>query len=363
MRVGIYGTARNEAANLRAWLDSTAGADCVVLNDTGSTDDTYALAQADPRVIASQLPVEPMLLCNALNIAMRQLPDDIDLAIRLDLDERLQPGWRDELERIWAAHSAGPLVVFPWYDHAGNTIWRHTRIHTPGFRWDLPVHEILIDPAGVPVMHGAPGITKHVYAEMTIEHHPDPLKDRSQVLQELLDALDADPDNIRLQHYLAREYTYRADWGKAIPLLRQHAVSVACAEERGESWRLLGECYCALMPIEDVPLSPYRNAAHLDPSRREGWVRLADLCHQQGRWLECLEAAEHALTITQQNWHFNWAFAWNGMPEHLAALAAWNLGKSEDAARYGQRAVELDPDNDLYAANLAWYSVKEPVNG
>lgn len=341
MRVAVYGTARNEEANLDGWLDSTTGADCVVVNDTGSTDDTYELLQADPRVRGSRLPVEPMLFCNALNIALAQLPDDIDLCIRLDLDERLQPGWREELDKLTIS---GPTVLQPWFDHRGCT-YRHDRIHTPGFRWDLPVHEILI----------YDGPYERVPVKVTIEHHQDLTKDRSQVLGELQAALANDPDNLRLQHYLGREYTYRADWQSAIPLLRVHAESNAFPEERSESWRLLADCYSALMPAEDVPLRPYREATRSCPERREGWVALADICHQQGRWLECLDATERALTITQKSWYFNQPFAWGGQPWHLAALASWNLGDFDAAARYGKHALDLEPDNELYRSNLDWY--------
>lgn len=344
MRIGVYASCRDEEKNLDAWLASVADADVVAINDTGSTDHTMKMLQRralrDGRLRISQHPVEPMQLSNALNIAMSQLPD-IDLAIRLDLDERLQPGWRDQLE-----HQAvdGPTVFQPWFDHAGN-IYRHDRIHTPGFRWELPVHEILT----------TDGPYERIPIEITIEHHQDLTKDRSQVLHELRAAHAADPTNLRLLHYLGREHTYRHNWQAAIPLLRAHAESDAYPEERSESWRLLGDCYTALMPPEEQSDRPYRMATTTCPERREGWVALANLHMKQNRWRDCLHNATRALSITEKSWYLNHPFAWSGQPHHLAALASWHLDQYENAAQHGRRAVELEPANELYRRNLEWY--------
>jgi hypothetical protein len=353
MKVAVYGTARNEAANVADWLASVADADYIAINDTGSSDDTYQMLLDAAAVgmldSATQLPVEPMLLCNALNLVMGLIPDDIDLVMRLDLDERLQPGWRDTLEATCAGRTER-MIVKPWFDQAG-CIYKHTRIHSrTGFRWELPVHEILVDKIGNAV---------HVDVDLTIEHHQDLTKDRSQVLGELQDALAADPTNQRLMHYLAREYTYRGDWGAAIPLLHQHLATDAFPEERAESCRLLGDAYRALIPSEDVPRTPYLTATVLCPERREGWVQLAELEMLQGRWADCLDHAQRALAITERNWHFNHAWAWGAIPYDLAALASLNLGDTRAAIEYGKKAVELDPTNERIVANLAWYTIAD----
>lgn len=348
MRIGIYGSFRNEEANIDGWLATTADADVIALNDTGSTDRTYERA-VDSRAFVSQTSIEPWSSCRAFNVAMDLLPDDLDLVMRLDMDERLQPGWRDALENDARLTAAAPMIVRPWFDHGG-CLYRHTRIHSRhGFHWDLPVHEVLVDESGHALM---------VDVDLTIEHHQDLTKDRSGVLRELQDALAADPTNLRLLHYLGREYTYIADWGHAIPFLRAHAESDAYPEERSESCRLLGDCYVALMPIKDVPLSPYLKATAVSPDRREGWVALADLCHRQGNWLHCVYAAKRALAITERSWYFNWPFAWGARPYDLAALASWFLGRPDDAARYGAEALALEPDDERLQSNLDWYQRK-----
>lgn len=345
MKIGIYGTARNEIANLDDWVKTTRGADVVCINDTGSTDDTFKelCKYKTGQFWVSAISPKPMQLSNALNIAMAQLPDDCDLAIRLDLDERLPDNWRDDLDSL--NFPDGPVIVRAWFDHMGCT-YRHTRIHSRhGFHWELPVHEILVsdEPA------------THVFTDLTFEHHQDPNKDRSQVLGELEAAVAADPENMRMVHYLGREYTYRGMWGEAIPLLRRHAASDEFAEERSESYRLLGDAYCALMPIEDVPARVYEMAAETCRERREGWVALADFWHKCGDWDECLDATDQALDITERSWYFNWPWAWGAKPYDLAALAFYYLGHRAEAVKYGEEAVRLEPDDQRLQDNLVWY--------
>lgn len=359
MRVGIYASMRDEERNLPDWLATVGDADCVAVNDTGSADDTFPLLSA-ANVRAERLPVEPMELSNALNIALALLPGDIDLAIRLDADERLRGGWRDELERVWAQRATDlPTLVWVWFDHRG-CVYRHSRIHgRHGFHWDLPVHEVLADNDGHTVTRGTPYGTEHLDADITFDHFQDLAKDRSGVLDELIAARAAEPDNPRHVHYLAREYTYRGDWQSAIPLFRQHVESWDFPEQRSESWRLLGDCYVALMDPVDVPVRPYAEARRLAPERREPWVALAELHHTKGNWASCRYYAERALEITEKNWHFNDPAAWGARPYDLAALACWFLGDAELAVEYGELAVEIAPDDPRLVDNLRWYMGQE----
>lgn len=348
MRIGVYASMRNEESNLYDWLDTVRGADFVALNDTGSTDNTYYLAvNAQSSFLGSvtQIPVEPMELSNALNIAMAQLPDDLDLILRLDLDERLPSDWRAQLEKIDLTKYDCPVIVRAWFDHMGCT-YKHTRVHSRhGFHWELPVHEILIPE----------GPSLNIDTDLTFEHHQDPNKDRSQVLGELEAAHAKDPSDLRMLHYLAREYTYRQMWDKAIPLLREHVASDAFAEERSESWRLLGDAYCALVPIDELTGRSYEQSLQACPTRREGWVAYSDFFHKRGTWDLCLHYALGAMKLTERSWYFNWPWAWGAKPYDLAALACFYLGHKGRAISYGEEAVRLEPDDERLRTNLAWY--------
>ncbi len=299
MLIGVYASARNEVKNLDEWLACTEDADCVAVNDTGSTDGTYGTLG---RHVAhrTQWTPDPMHLCASLNYALSQLPEDVDVAIRLDLDERLQPGWRKAVEALdWSQ----PQSARPWYEHNGGVTYRHDRIHSRhGFRWAYPVHEELVHDEKFRVVDCA----------TTIEHHQDLTKDRSQVLGEIKAAMDAEPERTRWQHYYGRELMAFGRHSEAVEILQKAAkCEEAMVEERAESWRLLGDCLVAVQPIEYVSDIPFRESARMAPWRREGWVSLSILYRQQGKYAEALAATETALAINEKGWYINHPFAWD----------------------------------------------------
>lgn len=348
MRIGIYGSCRNEANNIYDWLNSVQGADVVCVNDTGSSDASVSMLTQEQGwrngLRVTRVKPDPMTASGAFNTALAEMPDDLDLVLRLDLDERLQPGWRESLEKLDLSKYECPVIVRPWFDHMGCT-YRHTRIHSRhGFHWELPVHEVLVPE----------GPSLNVDVELTIEHHQDPTKDRGQVLGELQAQHAADPNDLRTLHYLAREYTYRQMWGEAIPLLGEHVASGAFPEECSESWRLLGDAYCATVPLVELTGNAYVRAVSACP-RRESYVALADFLHKRARWRECLDAADKALSCTEKSWYFNWPWAWGAKAWDLAALASFYLGNRMDAIAYGQEAVNKEPDDERLRTNLEWY--------
>ena len=49
------------------------------------------------------------------------------------------------------------------------------------------------------------------------------------------------------------------------------------------------------------------------------------------------------------------ADSWGSLPEDLAALACYHLGRMEDAAAYGRAAVKKSPSDERLKENLRWY--------
>ncbi|MDP2660630.1 MAG: glycosyl transferase family 2, partial [Dehalococcoidia bacterium] len=99
-QIAINTIAKNEARNARDFMASCAGADLVAVLDTGSTDGTQGLLRAAGAVVEEAV-IEPWRFDTARNQALAMLPEDIDLVVSVDLDERLQPGWREALEETW----------------------------------------------------------------------------------------------------------------------------------------------------------------------------------------------------------------------------------------------------------------------
>ena len=100
VRVAVYTIALNESKFVKKWLDSCADADYRVIVDTGSTDDTVALARTHGAIV-HQITVKPWRFDVARTTALNLLPSDVDFCVTLDMDEVLVPGWKDHLQRAF----------------------------------------------------------------------------------------------------------------------------------------------------------------------------------------------------------------------------------------------------------------------
>ena len=137
-----------------------------VIVDTGSTDNTTALAHSlGIHTITREF--SPWRFDTARNTALAMLPQDIDLCIALDMDEVLQPGWREALEAI-PTGTTRPRYKYIWSwnpDGTEGLTYGGDKIHTRhGYTWKHPVHEVL---------KPTDGETQHWVTDLEIHHHPD----------------------------------------------------------------------------------------------------------------------------------------------------------------------------------------------
>lgn len=100
MKVCIYAICKNEERFVKRWLASAEEADEIYINDTGSTDKTIELLKNNPKVhlIQNQNPKEVFRFDKAWNKILSYIPQNMDLLVRLDLDQSFTAGWRAILE-------------------------------------------------------------------------------------------------------------------------------------------------------------------------------------------------------------------------------------------------------------------------
>jgi tetratricopeptide (TPR) repeat protein len=121
--------------------------------------------------------------------------------------------------------------------------------------------------------------------------------------------------------------------------------------ERAASLRYLAMCE------PDSAETHLVKAVATDPSRRESKVALAQECYKKQDWENCYKWSTEALQIQDKPLDYMCEeFAWDQTPYDLAALASYNLGKFDEAFKYGTQALALDPNNERLSTNLAWYS-------
>jgi hypothetical protein len=254
---------------IERWAKSSVDADLQVLVDTGSPPDRIECAR-DLGVTVHQIAVRPWRFDVARNAALALIPEDIDLVVKVDVDEMLVGDWRDVIEN--APHAMRYSYTYVWnFDAEGRADVQFMADHTIsrfGWQWRHPVHEALYWTGDGP----APPTTPLPFV---IAHLADPDKPRSQYLPLLAQAVAEDPADDRMAHYYARELFFRGDWVAARQEFVRHLSlpSAVWEAERAQSYRYLAK-------MDDYPERWLLKAAAEAPGRREPWVDLAE------HWLE-----------------------------------------------------------------------------
>ena len=349
MKVAIYTIALNEEQFVQRWYKSAKEADYLLIADTGSTDGTVALAKS-LGINVVEISISPWRFDDARNAAMAALPLDIDYCISLDMDEVITPDWRAPLEQALKERITRPKYKHIWSwneDGQPGLEFRYDHIHSrKGYRWKHPVHECLYH-------YGIQEVEKFVLGLET-HHHPDPTKSRAQYLPLLEMSVQEDPNNDRNVFYYARELYFYGQYQKSTDEFKRHLElpTATWKPERAASMR-----YIAKMDDEfSVSRWWLKKAIDEAPDRREAYVELAKLSYENTLWVDCLEAAEGALAITDKPLEYLCEeFAWGFAPYDYAALAAYNLGFTDKALEYGMKAVELNPTEERLQRNLMFY--------
>ncbi len=100
LKICVYAICKNEASFVDSWMDSMNEADIIVVTDTGSEDDTVEKLKERGAIVYVDI-VKPWRFDVARNISLDHVPEDVDICVCTDLDERFEPGWRKRLEEAW----------------------------------------------------------------------------------------------------------------------------------------------------------------------------------------------------------------------------------------------------------------------
>lgn len=348
IKIAIYAISKNEEQFVERFIKSANDADTVLIADTGSTDNTAALAR-ELGASVYDIAITPWRFDIARDAALVLLPRDIDVCISLDLDEMMEPGWREEIERVWKKGETTRLrYKFDW--GCGISFY-YEKIHARhGYHWHHPVHEYPVPDLRI----------KEVYAhtdKLLVSHHPDPNKSRGQYLDLLKLAVTEDPACPRNAFYYARELTFYRKWVDAIVALFKYLDNPKAnwPNERCYAYRLLGKSYEQLNQSDEA-LKYYDLACKEAPNTREPWVEKA-MCHYARKeWQQCLECAEQALTIKDKQLVYTMdPSVWGAKPHDLLAISAYHLNDKNKAIEQGTIAVELEPQDIRLQNNLKFY--------
>jgi glycosyltransferase involved in cell wall biosynthesis len=347
MKICVNAISKNEAQFVKRFYESAKDADLIILADTGSTDGTADLAR-ECGITVYDISIIPWRFDLARNAALALVPADVDVIVSLDLDEVLEPGWREEIERVWTPETTRLRYKFDWGQ--GICFYYEKIFAKKGYRFHHSIHE-----------YPRPDLRiKEVYAQtdmLLVSHHPDPTKSRGQYLDLLRMAVKEDPRCPRNAFYFARELTFYHLWDEAIDALKTYLnmPEATWPNERCYAMRLLGKAYDHKLNGWEA-LKWFRMSIAEAPGTREPWVDAAMSYYTKSMWRECYHAATMALEIKDKELVYTCdPEVWGFKPHDLAAISAYNLGYTDEAIRHGTEAVRLSPNDERLIRNLDYY--------
>jgi tetratricopeptide (TPR) repeat protein len=340
VKVGVYALSRNEAHNVAAWEASCRDADVRVVTDTGSTDDTVALLEA-AGVTVARGNVCPWRWDHAHNLSLHHLPADVDVAVRLDLDETFEPGWRDGVEAAWAERPETTKLRY-WYQWSAALGFMSDRIHLrSGYHWTGATHEGLVRWAGEEV--------QTVSSTVRITHHRAPGKRHRSDLELLRQAVREQPGDARMHWYLARELDYHGDAGAADAFDDYLDRTNGTPTERAYARRVLARLR---------PESAHKQwiAAQLEsPNEPESYLLCAESAHRIGDMVAALHYARAATNCpASARTHASDPRAYGPDAPDLAGELAWKLGMLDEAVAHFREAARRAPADERIAKNAAY---------
>jgi hypothetical protein len=277
-KICVYTISKNEEKFVQRWAASAADADLLLIADTGSSDQTVEVAKACG-VQVHEICITPWRFDHARNASIALIPRDVDICICMDVDEVLEPGWREEIERVWTPTTTRLSYMFDW---GCNILFRYEKIHARhGYFWHHPCHEYPVFDKRIEE------VWAHTH-KLLVRHLPDPTKSRGQYLDLLALSVKEDPVCPRNAFYYARELSFARKWEESIKECERYLAlpGATWQNERCYAYRVMGQCYEGL----GNPLAAegaFQKAAAEAPNTREPWCQMAMLYYRQGRWAEC----------------------------------------------------------------------------
>lgn len=280
-KVAVYGIFKNEEKFIERFLESCKDADEIVLCDTGSTDKTISKIEEFVnnyrlwnKVFVEKITVLPWRFDDARNTALQYVSPEIDICISLDSDEYLCKNWKEILLSKYDSTITRYYHRFCsfWNEEETNKAehW-HERIHVrDGYRWSLPVHEILERYTGdenVKWLH-----------DFWMYQKPDMTKDRGSYMSMLEVSTTERPDIWKSWSFLASEYYTHGRGNDAI-----NALDKALTIENSDKSFLYNFKATILNSLGkfDEAISSLRSSINYSPYIREYQVYLAELYYNQ----------------------------------------------------------------------------------
>lgn len=347
-KICVYAICKNEEQFVDRWMDSVSEADAVYVLDTGSTDNSVSRLKEKGAIVKSKV-FDPWRFDVARNESLDMVPMDVDICVCIDLDEVIEPGWRDKLESIWKDDTTRLRYNYNWsFDCYGNPAVNFyiEKIHSRnGYIWTHPVHEVLTFKGDNEVY-----VTTDL---ITVNHYPDHTKSRGSYLPLLELSVKECPDDDRNMHYLGREYMYYGRWNESIDTLIKHLnmKGATWKDERCASMRFIGRCYSNLERYDEASMW-LDKAINEAPYLRDPYVERALLEYRRENWDMVIKNCLDALKIDKSTKSYiNEPFSFDHTIYDLLSIAYFYKNEFGLALDSIEKALSICPDDERLRNN------------
>ena len=358
-KICVYAICKNESQFVEKWVNSMSEDDCIVVLDTGSTDDTVEkLRKLGVKV--EQKIINPWRFDVARNESLKLVPDDCNILVCTDLDEVFEPGWAKVLRDNWDSKKHNIC----WYkyvwshnsDGSEGTVFWYNKIHARGFKWCAPVHEgIAAMKEYEELFSGMDGLV--INDGIKLHHYPVQKEGRNNYLPLLEIRKQENPDDPCSFIYLGREYFFYERYKDAINCLEEMIsykdkydispilLAYACI--------LIGKSYMGLGDVENAKKT-YKRCIEFDKTYRGGYYELGKIYWEQDNdanaayyiMKEGLEKAPRQYSWLEDEEPFSYHFY------DILSLASYYSGHKKDSLLYAFMAREMNKSEERLNGNV-----------
>lgn len=343
MKIVVYAICKNEEKFAYNWVQSMSEADAIYVLDTGSQDNSVQLLKK-LGVHVFRHTFKSFRFDLARNYILKRLPENCDLCVCTDLDERFEKGWRKKLEDGCNAKTNRVYYTYNWKLENGKPIisFLSDKIHSRfGYKWIYPVHEVL-------VKTNRDSESAVTIENITLNHFPDQTKPRSYLA--LLEKWhSAQPLLSRANYYLAREYYFLGKFLSAIRLCIKYLglKNATWSQERSAVHSLCAKCYCAINN-HSLASNHFMLAITENPSAREPYVEYAEFLMQNADY----HGSIHFLLRAQSKHEKPKTFlvqqrAYGNLIDDLLSLCYYHLSDKENAKKHALSALKIQFDERI----------------
>lgn len=356
LKICVYAICKNESKFVDRWINSLKEADCIVVLDTGSTDNTVELLEHySPFVTVKSMIIDPWRFDTARNESMKLIPNDADICVVSDLDQVFVSGWANELRKLF---SEGYEEIYgPIIDYDENNVEekrflsKNVHPNNASWYWERPIHEGIY-------YHGEREIKTITSNYFIIEHHQDKSKPRGQYLDLLRSEYLVNRKDPYCAIYYGCELCFHdmmdeglqvfldgikeCDFSKTPEIGYQMYLNMADEYNRRERYQDALEYVYSAFRFNVITRRLYMALA-------DNYFALKDYENTVKYCFEALEVRENVQSWIETDYYFK------GGVYDTIALAYFYDNRFSSAISYGYLAVKEDPENERFKNNLNFY--------